>query len=998
MECPKCHNDINDDAAICPFCKKVLLLKCPKCGTFNKTGACSECGFIIISKCNNCGKINNTIDEKCSKCGFSTYKSILLNESETDDYVSFIVSFSNLRELKNSINSVENYNKFYKKLKGLIFNFAKEKKLRATLIDGDFVINFYKDYSFHSCANNAVKSTIEIVNKFVALNHKLRKNFSIALDCKIVILKRSLTDEQMTDKTGLNIKLMNLKNDKSNYLSGIQVIVDNDVQKATSKSYEMSSLYSTQINDKLMSFYELTLSKYAEIPEDDEEEDEIEIAYSSLPRINKTSKKLDDEIDLYDFNKINIETACEFVKSTSVEALQILNSNLKKYRVISLKTDSALLPDTYDIFSLLKKHFSNTIHIQCEDRLKYIPFGIWLEFLKAYTDLERNTPFKLRIRTKLPDTDALLKLIGGEYLDSTSPESERFKYFDAIFGVIKNIEDKLVVFIENVELMDTTSIELLNYILERIDDTSITFLFTTNKNNSLHSKIPALLSYDNYLEVTMKKSDWGEIINTIPQELSEFVDSFYFERIKENYNGSYSYFKNAIEYLKESKTLIQNQNKYKLNEDKIAVLPEGLTDLVQKRIRLLGVNTDAFNIILYSYFLGPKIDDKILKQLGIKNIDKTIKILEQYHFVIATKASVYIQNYRILTNAIQKMCEDAYLKELANNLYDKVYKNTTAPSSIKLDILSILDMKKDMYLEHYNLAKFALGYGDFSAYIKNVVKFFAIIEKKKDSELSKTVDEFKVSVYENVVTYLDTTPDDEAIAVINLLLADAFKMGEDEKIIKLSNITLKNALLKADYPLALISLHNILTRMPQASLLDVNFNYNPKFLSLLLINIEILFNLGELNKCLEITNAILQELTPEVCNKLKPETFSLVQFKDYIFSTLTLSALAKLMTCEKDLEQFLEKIKLSIGEDIPCKHCIITLDKLIRGEKVQFTPNNSEDVYTKILSTLICAFMTYNNDYEVLAKNIHRAKDIASIIYHTTSLFGYWIFCNSFIW
>ena len=138
-----------------------------------------------------------------------------------------------------------------------------------------------------------------------------------------------------------------------------------------------------------------------------------------------------------------------------------------------------------------------------------------------------------------------------------------------------------------------------------------------------------------------------------------------------------------------------------------------------------------------------------------------------------------------------------------------------------------------------------------------------------------------------------------------------------------------------------------------------------------------LFNLGELNKCLEITNAILQELTPEVCNKIKPETFSLVQFKDYIFSTLTLSALAKLMTCEKDLEQFLEKIKLSIGEDIPCKHCIITLDKLIRGEKVQFTPNNSEDVYTKILSTLICAFMTYNNDYEVLAKNIHRAKDIA---------------------
>ena len=31
MQCPKCHKTIEDNATVCPHCKRVLLLECPNC-------------------------------------------------------------------------------------------------------------------------------------------------------------------------------------------------------------------------------------------------------------------------------------------------------------------------------------------------------------------------------------------------------------------------------------------------------------------------------------------------------------------------------------------------------------------------------------------------------------------------------------------------------------------------------------------------------------------------------------------------------------------------------------------------------------------------------------------------------------------------------------------------------------------------------------------------------------------------------------------------------
>ena len=994
MECPKCHNEVNENTAVCPFCKKVLLLKCPVCGKYNKNSTCEECGFTIISKCNNCGKINQTIDKVCSKCGLDTYKSIALNEAETEEFACVVITFSNLRDIKNALNTVENYNKFYKKLKSLIFSFANEIKLKATLVDGNFIIYFYKDYSFHGSAINSMKSAINLVSKIVGLNSKLRKALDISLDCKILLIKKTIDDINADSQTsGLNIKLLNLKNEKDNYLAGIQVIVDQDVYKPTSKDYEMTSLYSTQVGEKLMSFYELMLTKYVEPPEEDEEEDLLDYKAAGLPDIVRKDSEIKEELDLYKFDEIKIDAPCKFLQTTSAMCFPVLEENLDKYRIISIKSPPNLFPDTYEIFEKIKEKGQTIIHLRCLERLQCNAFGFWREFLKSYTDLERTSAFKLRIKTKLPDTDALLELIDGKIQENVSPENIRFKYFEAIYSVIENVEDKMVLFIENFDLMDSTSLELFKLIFSRIEKTNVTFVITSDKNNSLHKKMEQLLHYEKYLEISLRKSNWGEILHCLPSIYDEFINSFYFERIKENYNGSYTYVINAILYLLETKTLIVANEKGKLKEDKIAVLSEDLVDLMQKRIRLLAKETDAYNVLLYSYFLGSRIDVNIFKKLGITDFETIAKVLEEHHFIGVFRASIYIQNYKILTTAIEKMYDEEYMKNLAQNLYDKVYASSDRPSSIKLSLLSALNMKKEMYEEHIKLSQFALSYGDFSAYIKNAVKFIDVMSKKKSSNNNAVLEEFKNNIYNYAATYLDSTFDEEAKSIINVLLEDAVEAKDKEKIINLSKITLKNALSHSDYPLALISLHNILTNIEDATIIDSHANYNSKFLSLLLINIEILFNLGELTKSLEITKAILSELTPEICQKMKPETYSMEQYEDYLLATMSLAAIAKVMTCDKDFVPFLDEIKNRIGKDIPCRNSLMAIKQLLMGEKLNFAPVQTEDTYTRILNAIISAFATYNGDYEKLAQNIH----IAKIIAYNESQIQFNLFCDLII-
>ena len=234
MECPKCGFELDDKAMVCPNCKKVLKLACPICKTINETNTCRNCGYVIISKCHNCGKINQTISKKCRKCGFDTEKSVIMNESNTDDFVMLTIDFPNMDEMKNLLGSAKLLNKFKINLDKLIKDYVKSIGLRRQLIGKTYVIRFDKDYTFNSSATTAVKAAIDLLNLITSMNCKLTQKKHASIRCNMFLLKRNIDDDPNNYDSGINISLLNQVTHKSEdkILNTFQVLTDDNVSDA----------------------------------------------------------------------------------------------------------------------------------------------------------------------------------------------------------------------------------------------------------------------------------------------------------------------------------------------------------------------------------------------------------------------------------------------------------------------------------------------------------------------------------------------------------------------------------------------------------------------------------------------------------------------------------------------------------------------------------------------------------------------------------------------
>lgn len=94
--------------------------------------------------------------------------------------------------------------------------------------------------------------------------------------------------------------------------------------------------------------------------------------------------------------------------------------------------------------------------------------------------------------------------------------------------------------------MDDTSIQTLELYFDRFKNINAQFVFITDSETSLHSKVKGLLRTPLYTEYTLLKSNMDSILSTVKEEASDFIQSFFFEKIKENYNGSLLYFDNCV--------------------------------------------------------------------------------------------------------------------------------------------------------------------------------------------------------------------------------------------------------------------------------------------------------------------------------------------------------------------------------------------------------------------------------------------------------------------
>ena len=978
MQCPKCHKNVSENDIICPYCKKVLLLECPNCHSLNETGTCQNCGYSILVKCSKCGKTNSITRNNC-KCGFPILTSLVANECESDEFAAIIVKFNSLKTIKKFLKSRELYSKFFIKLKNLLYAQIKGCDCKLVTYEDIFVINFNKELSFATSVHKAIRLALKIINSFVGLNLKIMEEAGSPLNITLTIVKKQAEELLILPTYQTNVKTLNTKNDLKKYLKGLQVILDQYSRDEISKEYKTDSLYTIEENGKNIIFYEVILDSYILPPEKKEFDEQEQIEFKKY----KLAKKRDEEeTNLRSFKIFDINAKCSFKRTTAINFIKDLSDiNLEKEgKIISIKTSPELAISTDKLIKFYKNSDYNVLQVNCSEELNFKPWGFFDTIFKEVYNLPFHKNFinASEINPNIYTTfKPIFEFINNKPLKAMTSEDARYAYFEQ-WNKLLSILNKTLILVDGFENIDDTSLQVLELYFDKYKNIKPNFIFITNEKNPVHSKIKGLLRTNLYTEFSMEKSSMDSCLETLKSDATDFIQSFYFEKIKENFKGSFLYFQNALEYLKESGIVIDFENKLLIKNKKSIILPNSLKEIYKERLKRLSKNQDASFILAYTLLLGSRLDFATLSALGVNEIETNLKTLSETNLICVENKIINVNNFNILKQALDISLKKEAETYLVKNIIAKIG-NGLDDTTMGL-LLGRLGLFKDEYLTLWKNAQFAIKTGDYDAYLKNCLGFLSLLEHIEINLPIEELENNKKDVYNNILMYLYNYSPAKIYFIENILLIDAINEQDDEKIVKLSNLMLQGALISSNYTDALGLLHNILSRM-QNPTLKVDNNVNSKFLLLSLINIEILYNIGNFKQCVEVANDILSILSFENVEQVKPINFSLNLFKSHLNETFVLVAFAKLFMLDEDLDDFFEKVKNILGTDLTEKEAIIAIRDFLADKTFNIETVEEYSPMSKVIFLILQEFSTLDVDCKKFAQNIYQGKVLASEIH-----------------
>lgn len=999
MECPKCGLEIDDKAMVCPNCKKVLKLACPICKTINENNICKKCGYVIISKCHNCGKINQTISKKCKKCGFDTEKSVIMNEANTDDFVMLTIDFPNMDEMKTLLGTAKLLNKFKINLDKLIKDYAKSIGLRRQVIGKTYVIRFDKDYTFNSSVASATKAAIDLLNLITAMNCKLTKKKNASIRCNMFLLKRSINDNPNDCESGFNISLLNqnTKNKEEKILNTFQVLTDDNVSDAIGAEYKISPLNSVMINGEMVMFYEVDLREFVKVEYPEDEEDQEVVVPNFVQNMLIEQDKLDGEAlnnleypddpdAIYDVDTINFEgIQADFIRTENIDVLfHILNKfQAVPKGIVAIKTAEMYKPYTLKVLNTAAStgQFNNIISITCYDEMKYSPYSFFRDLVSAI--FEYTVSQKLFFQNDFSmfasvDPDGLIKdLITLQKRDGNNNEDTRYVYFD-IFLTLLQIIPKTLIFVEDFDKIDSSSYDVLKFLFEEFDRLDISFLISYSNSFSLHKDCHFLLSKPYYTEISLKPTSFEKLIEENKIYYRNILNNFYFQRIAKYACGSSLFIDIAIQYLIESGVYAADDDSIEMINPKTIIIPSSLDKLVARRLNLLQDDEAAMKFLTSIVLLGTRIDIGTIDSLGYQNKTEIIEKLSNMGFLYEYNNCIYFPNYNLLRDNLLNTISKLYLKDVAQELFDKVF-NEDMPSPVKAYLYGLLQDVNNERAQWEQLADINLSLGDFSSYLNCLNKILELLGKNTDPEMFEEIENYKLQLYENISNNLYDYVPDKTSDIAEITLQNLEKTTDTDRIILLCNKMINGSLAVGNYNHALELTHKVLSLLPPSSLSPADSNFNSYFFLMSVIHIQILFNIGALSDCLDIGYKVLNVINNQTINNLKPDYMSAEDFQSLIIDSAGYVALANVLLLVGNVDEFLKILRGELSCIPQSYDLFIELQNLLHGKQIKALNSNISDGdrFGGAIYNIINAFLSFSGDYKVFAEDIHKAKVIA---------------------
>ncbi len=1000
MECPKCGLEIDERTIVCPNCKKVLKVVCPVCKTINKSNTCKNCGYVIIGKCNRCGKINLTGDKKCKKCGFDLEQSVILNESNTDKFVCVTLEFPNMNEMKVVLGSAKLLNKFKQNIDKIILDTAKEVGVRRQIVGNKYVIRFDKDYTFNSSANTAINTITKMLTEITKVNFRLTNKKNATTRCNVFMFLRTIKDNPYNIDSGFNINMVAYSDDiKQRMLNTFQVIADEDTVAAlTKEGYYCSPLSSTMLNGKMVMFSQVDISKYIIINYDElidrEEEAQIPNFVQNMlieqdkldgEALSKMEKPYDPDA-IYDIETIHFnEIKCDFIRTQNIDVFYHLVNKFQAVPkgITALKTDPLYVPYSLKVLTSIADLgiYKNIITVTCYDEMKYSPYSFFRDLVAAifeYTvsqQLFSENDFSM---FRSIDNNGLIKdLVTLKERNIDNPQDTRLTYFDIFLTLLQAIPNTLI-FIENFDYIDSSSYDVLKYLFGAFEQLDISYLIQYSKDFSLHKDMHFLLSKPYYTEITLKPTPFEKMIEENKDYYRNIMETFYFQRIAKYSYGSILFLDIALQYLIEAGVFEATDDTINLINPKTIIIPSSLNKLIKRRLNLLQDYPDAIKFLTEVVLLGPRIDQKTIKSIGGKDIDDIIEKLSDMGYIYFYNNCMYFPNYNLLRANLLETLNKDQLKRVAEELFEKVFDNSM-PAPEKAYLYGLLDDHKSEFLEWEKLAKINLSLGDFNAYLNCANKILDLLDLNQDEEAQENIDRYKLELYENIANNLFEYNPEKTERLAEATLANLEKTTDYEKIITLCNKMIQGYLFTGNYMHALELTHKVLGLLPNSSIDPTTTNFNRYFFLMSVVHVEILFNIGAWEDCLDIGYSVLNVVNQNTLDILKPDYMTTEQFESVIMDTIGYVAMANILQLKGNVQEFLNIVRTDLV-NVPHSYDIfMALQDLIFGRIPQYDKSlvSDKDKFSGVIYHIIEAFVRCRHDYNVFAEEIYEAKILA---------------------
>lgn len=991
MECPKCGLEIDDKAMVCPNCKKVLKLACPICKTINDSNTCKKCGYVIISKCYHCGKINQTFSKKCKKCGFDTEKSVIINESNTDDFAIITFDFPNLDDMKRLLGSAKLFNKFKINLDKIFSDYTKSKGLRRQIIGKTYVIRCNKDYTFNSSVKTAIQTVIDLLNLITSMNCKLSSKKDATLKCNVFILKRSTESDPENIDSGFNINLLNqnTKSKEQKILNTFQVLIDDFICDVISGDYKVSPINSILVEDTMIMISEVDLKEFIKVEypqEDDEDEIKIPNFVQNMlieqdklgeEALNHLNSNKQDEI--YDIETINFEEIkCEFLHTENVDLIfHIMNIlQTKPKGILAVKTLEMYKPYTLNVLNAVAKtgQFNNIITLTCHDEMKYTPYSFFRDLISAI--FEYSVSQKLFDKNDFSmfnsiDPEGLIKdLINLQKRETENAENDRFVYFD-IFMTLMQIIPKTLIYVEDFEKIDSSSYDVLKYLFKSFEELDVSFLLSYDKNFSLHKDCHFLLMQPYYTEIQLTPASFEKLIEDNKVYYRNILDNFYFQRIAKYSCGSSLFIDLAIQYLVE-------EGVYKIDDDcveminpKTIIVPSSLDKLVARRLNLLQDDVDTMKFFTSLILLGTRIDIETAKIIAGAKYNSITEKLTNAGFIYEYNNCIYFPNYNLVKRNLINTLSKIYIEQISKDLFQKVFVDNM-PSSTKAYLFNLLGDLENEQAQWEQLADINLSLGDYNSYINCVDKVLKILNSKIDEDGS--IAEYKSQLYEKISENLYIYNPELNSEIAAATLENIEKTADTEKIIQLCNKIIDGALLAGDYAHALELTHKVLGILPASSINPTDENFNKYFFLMSLIHIQILFNIGALSDCMNIGYKVLNVVTNDTLAILKPDYYSDENFQNLILDSIGFVALANVLMLNGNVADFLNILRNELNFIPKSYDIFIALQDLLHGNEISVDISIENDKFSPGLANIINAILNFDGNYNSFAEHIYISK------------------------